>query len=129
MKVRQLTNDEIEAIGRDAAKTGNEPVFQLANELIGVRNRVRGGEITAESIISAKDGRGRVRVTWHDNEAFLDTEIASGLGQSFIEAAAAARIDAALNATLTSEGVPQELIHHLLSAVRASRRLEDGPTH
>ena len=127
MKVRQLTNDEIETIGRAAHRDGNEPVWQMANEILGVRSKVRGGEIVAESIVSARDGHGRVRVSWHDNEAFLDIEIATGLGQSIIEAACAARIDASLCAVLTHKfGMPSEDTGTVLSAVRGARRIDDG---
>jgi len=125
MKVRQLSNEEIAALGREAARAGNEPVFQMANELTFVRAKVRGGEIMAESMVSAKDGRGRVRVAWHDEEAFLDLEIATGLGQSLIEAACAARIDAALVAALTSEGLSTQAIGQILRAVRGARRIDD----
>ena len=127
MKVRMLSNDEIEAIGLEARRTGNEPVFQLANEVMGVRSRVRGGEIMAESMISAKDGRGRVRITWHDEEAFLDIDIATGLGQSIVEAACAARIDAAFTAVAVSQfGLTHEQLTPLLTAIRAARRMDDA---
>ena len=127
MKVRMLSNDEIETLGREAGRAGNEPIWQMANELMGIRSRIRGGEIVAESLVSASDGRGRVRLTWHDEEAFLDLEIATGLGQSIIEAACAARIDAAFAAVAAHEiGLPGEAVGRLLHAVRAARRVDDG---
>lgn len=127
MKVRMLSNDEIETLGREAARAGNEPVWQMANELMGVRSKVRAGEIWAESIVSAADGRGRVRLSWHDEEAFLDIDIATGLGQSIIEAACAARIDAAFAAVAQKDiGLPGEAVGRLLQAVRGARRLDDS---
>lgn len=127
MKVRQLTNDEVETIARDARRRNDEPVLQLANEVMGIRSRVKGGEIMAESIVSAKDGRGRVRLSWHDNEAFLDVEIATGLGQSIIEAACAARIDALFAAVLTKDmGLDGDAAGDILRAVRGARRIDDG---
>ena len=78
-------------------------------------------------MISAKDGRGRVRVTWHNEEAFLDIDIATGLGQSIIEAACAARIDALFAAVSVEQfGVTHEQLAPLLTAIRAARRIDDG---
>lgn len=126
MKVRVLSLEEIETIAREAERTKNEPLWQLANEVHGARKRVRGGEIVAESILSAQDGRGRVRVTWHEEEAFLDLEIAIGLGQSIIEAACAARIDAAFYAHASGAGVPLDVIAAIMQRIRGARRVDDA---
>lgn len=126
MKVRMLSNEEVEIAGRNAMKAGNELIFQLANEVMQIRSKVRSGEIQAESMVSAKDGRGRVRMSWGNEEAYLDLDIATGLGQSIIEAACAARIDALFSAVLVNDlGLPPDAASNMLRAVRGARRIED----
>lgn len=123
--VRLIPTADIEAMRDQALKTRNEPLFQVTNELLGVRARPRSGEITAESLVSAQDRRGRVRVAWHDNEAYLDVDIAIGLGQSIIEAGVSARIDALLTAQLLELGLDPMALAAFMSAVRGARRIDD----
>jgi hypothetical protein len=121
-KARLLTVAEVTAIATQAEAAGNEPVYQLANEVLAGRARVRSGTITAESLVSATDGHGRVRIAWEDNEAFLDVDVAAGLGQSMLEAAAAARIDALFVAVATKNlGMSYAEVGPLLKAIRAAR--------
>ena len=94
MELKQFTTEQIIAIAEEAARDKNEALFSLAQECLQNRRRVRGGTIWAESGVSAGTGKGFVKITWHDEEAQLDPELAKGLGQSIIDAAYSAEHDA-----------------------------------
>lgn len=94
MEIEQFTVEHIERIAADAQTDGNTILFSLCAEVLQHRARHRGGVIEAASGVSAKTGRGFVEVTWQDEVAQLDPEIAKGLGQSIIDAAYSAEHDA-----------------------------------
>jgi hypothetical protein len=88
---------------------------------------MRGGTIWAESGVSAGTGRGFVRITWNDEEAQLDPDMAKGLGQSIIDAAYSAEHDAYFIHFMQHKvGLSREKAAMALGDLRAARQREDA---
>jgi hypothetical protein len=125
MDLKQFTKDELEDLGRRAHAAGDATLFSLVNECLQHRRRVRGGTIWAESGVSAGTGQGFVKVTWEEQEAQLDPELAKGLGQSIIDAAYSAEHDAYFIHFLHNKvGLSREKAAMALGDLRAARTVK-----
>jgi hypothetical protein len=96
MTIRQLTTEEVNAIGQRALHANDDELASLVNEVLYQRSRSRGGVLEVMSLVSMRTGDGIVQFEMGDTRIQMTIVEARQHALTIIEAAMAAETDALL---------------------------------
>ena len=94
--IRQLTKDEVQAIGARALAANDDALASLVNEVLYQRSRSRGGTLEVTTLVSLRTGEGIVQFEMGDTRIQLSIAEARNHARVVIEAGMAAETDALL---------------------------------
>jgi hypothetical protein len=120
--IRQLTTDEVKALGARALERADTALASLVNEVLYQRSRSRGGTLEITSLVSMRTGDGIVQFELGDTRIQLTIAEARAHALVIIEAAMAAETDALLVRFLHEKvGLAPELATAALGDFRQMR--------
>jgi hypothetical protein len=126
--IRQLTDEEVAAFGREALERGDSALASLVNEVMYQRSRSKGGVLEVSSIVSMRTGRGMVQFELGSTRIQLEVAEARAHALIIVEAAMAAETDALLVRFLKERiGLAPGAAQAALSDFRTMRTVEVKP--
>jgi hypothetical protein len=121
-QIRQLTDDEIQDIGRAAVRANNATLASLVNEVLFQRSRSKGGTLEISTLVSMRTGEGRVQFEMGETRVQMSIVEARVHAVVVIEAAMAAQTDELLVRFLQEKvGLSREAALAALRDFRAMR--------